>query len=287
MTVADFLRGDRPDCPVEPMPATPPPSTLTELREVLIDYDLSQPRTIQKELGPSELGGKCIAQIARKLAGAPTQPVREPMWAPWQGGAVHTKMEDVLAFWNKRLGRERFLAEQTLQIDADIIGHGDAYDTDTNTVIDWKYVGVTALKELRSALYNKLPSAEQMKQTYRIQTHIYGWGYEQLGYDVKWVRVVLLARSWKFDDSAEWTEAYDKDLVDWAIKRYDSIKEMLKMLNIEQSPEAISLVPRTPGSECAWCDYKQAEPTNWAGCEGDVARRAKITEREMYGIIPA
>jgi hypothetical protein len=129
-----------------------PPSTVAELRDVLIDYEAARPRSMQKELGPSELGTPCRQQIARKLAGAPRRPVTEPTWAPFQGTAVHASMEQVVAFWNAQLGRERWLAEDRLVVDPGpghyppVEGNGDAFDTDHAMVVDWKHVGTTALK---------------------------------------------------------------------------------------------------------------------------------------------
>jgi hypothetical protein len=43
---------------------TMPASTVAELRQVLIDYEAQRPRSMQKELGPSELGTPCQQQIA-------------------------------------------------------------------------------------------------------------------------------------------------------------------------------------------------------------------------------
>jgi hypothetical protein len=94
-----------------------PPSTIAELRNILIGYEAARPRSMQRELGPSELGTPCQQQIARKLAGAPRRPITEPTWAPFQGTAVHASMEHVVAYWNTQLGRERWLAEDRLIVD--------------------------------------------------------------------------------------------------------------------------------------------------------------------------
>ncbi|MGL5910292.1 MAG: hypothetical protein ACRCZP_09845, partial [Phycicoccus sp.] len=185
--------------PEEPAAPEEPPSTIDELRSVLIDYGASRPRSMQRRLGPSELGTPCQQQIARKLAGAPRRPVTDPMWAPFQGTAIHASMEQVVAYWNQRLGRDRWLVEEELEVDPGlpgvegIRGHSDAYDTDQSMVIDWKAVGKTALDKLRSAKRAGKPAAEQISPEYRVQAHLYGRGQERKGRPVQWVRLVLLA----------------------------------------------------------------------------------------------
>src|SRR4051812_9182952 len=155
-------------------PSTPP-STITELRQVLIDYEANRPRSMQKALGPSEIGTPCQQEIARKLAGAPRRPITEPTWAPFQGTAVHASMEDVVAFWNRQLDRERWLAEDRLTVVEGIpaavpggpdyptvAGNGDAFDQDHAMVVDWKHVGTTALDKVRAGKRLGKHPAEQV-----------------------------------------------------------------------------------------------------------------------------
>lgn len=231
------------------------PSTLGELRSVLIAYEHQRPRSRQVALGPSEIGTPCAQQIARKLIAGPQAPAQEPAWAPFQGTAVHNSMNDVIAFWNALEGRERWLPMRRLTIAPGLEGDGDAYDTDHETVVDWKHVGITALKELRSK--------GTVSQEYRVQTHLYGRGYALLGRPVKAVRVVLLARSWKFDDSEEWTEPYDEALALEAIERYEKIKAY-----IEAGGDVLG-VRATPSSKCWWCPFRQpGGPADANGCPG-------------------
>src|SRR5690606_10389784 len=173
----------------------PPPSTVAEMRDVLTSLDASRPRSRQTRLGPSELGTPCQRQLAMKLAGIPRRPAdKRPPWAPMQGTAIHALMEEALRYHNARLGRQRWVIEERLQIDAEIAGHGDAYDTDTGTVVDWKYVGTTALRDLR----RNVPNEQLVKPDYRVQAHLYGYGHERAGRQVRWVRLVFLARSHDF-----------------------------------------------------------------------------------------
>jgi hypothetical protein len=252
-----------------------PASTVAELRQVLIDFEAQRPRSMQKELGPSELGTPCQQQIARKLAGAPRRPITEPTWAPFQGTAVHASMEDVVAFWNQQLGRERWLAEDRLVVSEAagdlpaVAGNGDAFDLDHAMVVDWKHVGTTALKKLRTAKRMGKPPKEQVSAEYRAQAHLYGMGHVNKGREVRHVRLVLLARSWQYDDSDEWTEAYNPAIAQWYLERYWGVVDQLAELDLTADPDAITTVPANP-TACGFCPFKVAgQPSNWTGCAGD------------------
>jgi hypothetical protein len=278
-------------------PAEPPPSTVRELRQVLIDFEASRPRSMQVALGPSELGTPCQQQMARKLAGAPRVPITDPTWAPWQGTAVHAAMEDVVAFWNQQLGRERWLAEDKLEVDpglpgADgtlehgISGHGDAFDVDHAMVVDWKHVGTTALKKLRAGKRAGKPPAEQVSPDYRVQAHLYGLGHQRKGRDVRHVRLVLLARSWQYDDSDEWTEEFLPDVALAALTRYWGTHDVLAALDVAAQPDLIAAVTAAPHKDtCKWCPFNRpGRPSNWDGCPGD-APIDRVIERATAGLI--
>jgi hypothetical protein len=268
-----------------------PASTIAELRQVLIDYEAQRPRSMQRALGPSELGTPCQQQIARKLAGAPRRPVTEPTWAPFQGTAVHASMEQVVAYWNEQLGRERWLAEDRLIVDPGpghypaVEGNGDAFDLDHAMVVDWKHVGTTALKKLRTAKRLGKHPREQVSQEYRIQAHLYGLGHANKGRDVRHVRLVLLARSWQYDDSDEWTEAYNPDLALWAIQRYWDVVDQVAELDLANHPDHITRVKASPGN-CGFCPFARAgQPSDWHGCAGDEAAAQRREEHFADGLI--
>jgi hypothetical protein len=268
-----------------------PPSTITELRQILIDYEANRPRTMQKELGPSELGTPCQQQIARKLAGAPRRPITEPTWAPFQGTAVHASMEHVVAYWNAQLGRQRWLAEDRLVVSEaigglpSVEGNGDAFDTDWDMVVDWKHVGTTALNKLRTAKRLGKAPKDQVSQEYRVQGHLYGLGHANKGRPVSHVRLVLLARSWKYDDSEEWTEPYDERIALWALQRYYDVVGLVNELDIAQHPDQVALIPADPGN-CGFCPFKRGgQPSDWHGCAGDEAATERRMNRLTDGLI--
>lgn len=294
LAAAEWVRVvERPDGSAEfrvPINATvdrEPPSTVGELRDILIGYDASRPRSMQVRLGPSELGTPCQAQIARKLAGAPRRPVTAPAWAPFQGTAVHAEMEQVIAYWNAQLGRTRWLAEDNLQVDDEIRGHGDAYDCDSDMVVDWKHVGTTALSKLRAARRAGKPAGEQVSPEYRVQGHLYGLGHERKGRPVKFVRLVLLARSWQFSDSDEWTEPYQPDIALRALDRYYATKDLLTAFDVANNPPLIGLAPAAPSADgCKWCPFHNpAAPSGWESCQGYTEGAQRAADRFTTGLI--
>jgi hypothetical protein len=269
----------------------PPPSTIETMRDVLTSLDAGRPRSMQTDLGPSELGSPCTRQIAMKIAGLPRQsPDRRPPWAPMQGTAMHALMEEALHAHNAALGRQRWLVEESLTIaenyhgDPDreperIIGHGDAYDTDHDMVIDWKYVGTTALRDVKR---KTIPNHLLVKPEYRVQAHLYGWGHWRAGRTPKWVRLVFLARSHNYDDSAEWTEAFDPDIAAGAICRYWDIRQLVDTLPLATNPALWGVVPAAPGKTCDWCPFARPGPVDGTGCPGNLEQ--KIT-KQTAGLI--
>lgn len=279
-----------------PRPATPPtgppPSTLEEIGQALHRYENSRPRSVQKTLGPSELGTPCDRQIALKLAGV----ARRDMglaWAPMCGTAVHGLMEDVLRAENARLGRERWIIEQKLFMggnagdngirdlrgtDADfedpdlITGHGDAYDCDHDMVVDWKYTGITAR---RKAQRRSVPNEELVSMEYRTQAHLYGLGHHNAGRPVQFVRLVLLARSHDYSESVEWTEEYREDIAVDALTRFYAIRDQVVNLDAARLPERLQWIDATPGDACKWCPFLRRSTTpdqlsvDATGCEGN------------------
>lgn len=254
-----------------------PPSTLAEVRGALTRFESSRPRTVQKTLGPSELGSPCARQIALKLAGVQRHERGLP-WAPMCGTAVHSLMEQVLEAENARLGRPRWVIEETVHLDDELYGHGDAYDADTFTVVDWKYTGVTARKKALRKRVDGRPAEnhELVSPTYRAQAHLYGLGHENAGRKVTHVRLVMLARSHDFDESVEWTEEYRPDIAVDAMARFYAIRDTVINTDAATHPERLIDVEATPGDECKWCPFRRATPpgglpVDATGCVGDLA----------------
>lgn len=262
----------RPDDDVEP------PSMLPGIQALLRDFDESRPRSQQKRPGPSELGTPCGRQLAYKIAQYKGAQIAEPndrglKWAALQGTMMHRLMEEVLEWENGRRagepGFDPWDVEAEAVIDDNIRGSSDAHQR--VTVVDWKYTGKSKLDKLRSAKRRGLPPKEQITQEYRVQTHLYGLARELRGLPVKWVRIILLARSYDFTESEEWTERYDPRIAAWAVNRYYRLDELVDELNLAEHPERWVEVPSSPsGDACHFCPFKRpGGDADDTGCPGD------------------
>lgn len=254
-------------------PPSTPPSTLAEIAGALMRYEASRPRSVQTTLGPSELGTPCARQIAMKLAGVQRHERGLP-WAPMCGTAVHSLMEDVLTRENERLGRQRWIIEETVHLDDELTGHGDAYDSDHALVIDWKYTGTTAR---RKAARRSVPNDQLVSAEYRVQAHLYGLGHENAGRPVTHVRLVMLARSHDYGESVEWTEEYRPDIAIDAMTRFYNIRDRVTNNDMATRPERLAAIEATPGEACKWCPFQRPTPFGGAdvdatGCVGNTAR---------------
>ena len=271
-------------------PTCEPASTVDRLGRLIAEYEAAKPRSTQSHLGPSELGTPCERQVALKLAGV-RQPARGDVWAPWQGTCVHAGIEAVLGWDNDRRVAEGEVAPWVIEGAVEILpgyirGHSDARYVPDEMVVDWKYVGTTALKKLRVAQRAGRHPREQVSQEYRVQAHLYGYGVRRAGRAVRWVRIVLLARSAFYVDSAEWTEPYDERVAQWAIDRYKRLVGWVDDLNGRQRPENLVAVPAAPGDACKWCPFRRVGPeVDATGCRGDTDETAASSG--LAGIIPS
>lgn len=190
--------------------------------DVVFDAIVNQPRSLQKSIGPSEIGTDCIRCLARKLMGIEKMPIEalaDVPWLPFIGTSVHAQLEEMFKRQNKKLGRPRWLVEIRLPIgrigDKEITGSCDLFDTDTGTVIDHKVVGTTKLKSLPK----KGPG-----NTYRIQAHLYGYGWTKLGYEVNEVSVKFYPRNdISLISGYYWHEKYDETIAVTALERANEV----------------------------------------------------------------
>ena len=157
-----------------------------EIRRIIETRMSSQPRDLQREIGPSELGTSCVHCLAAKLAGWPER--RRPAWLPFIGTCVHARFEQWFGEAEETVftgpapedERRRFVPEmrvtvghlQGLHAGYDVKGSIDLYDRKTGSTIDWKIVGNTTLTKVK---------AHGPSQQYRVQASLYGIGLKNRG----------------------------------------------------------------------------------------------------------
>lgn len=154
-----------------------------EVRRVVYASAAQAPRSLQRHLGPSEIGYACDRRVAASLAELPrTNHVQDP-WPAILGTAGHAWLEKAFRSENERLGRIRWVPEARVTPIDGHAGTADLYDADEQSVDDHKILGPSSMAKIRSA--------SGPPRHYVVQLLLYARGYRRLGLPVR--RVVILA----------------------------------------------------------------------------------------------
>ena len=229
------------------------------------EYDANRPRSLQKFLGPSEVGAPCDRQLAMKLAGVePVNQTADP-WFAIMGTAVHAWLADAVVWYNdvylNRVGNPRFLVENRVKVKAkeggyDTSGHTDVYDVDNQRVIDWKIVGKTTMQKVERG---ETPE-EQAGPQYTVQANTYGRGWVEAGYEVKTLLICFLPRS-NFLHRMKVVELpFQPEVSERALARVAAIDQLRQFI----APHEF------PASGCTiWCPYfRPSFPLGPTSCPG-------------------
>lgn len=224
----------------------------------------NHPRSLQKQIGPSEIGDVCERKIAYKLLGT-VERERPSAWKPTIGTAVHSWLEDAfdadnLAHLSDMDGEERWMVETKVTSGfvpgvGFITGSCDLYDRVCAHVWDHKIVGRTQLKKYRS---------QGPSDVYRVQAHLYGQGWVNRGFPVDWVGICFLPRDGDLSDTFQWAEEFDSSVAENALARLGKIAAVVAESG-EGAPAAL-----TPGdSYCYFCPFFSPKSTDLSvGCPG-------------------
>lgn len=268
--------GDRPPLTGDGVPSLPPhlqqrggsPDLLWRELNYLITTALdTAPRSVQTELGPSEIGDECARRMGHKLLGSQRRQ-QPPNWKAGMGTWAHAGLADVLDQENVRCapdlgGVERFLVEHRVEVGSGVFGTVDAYDQITATVIDWKTCGRTMLRKYRTFG----PGA-----TYQLQAHLYGLGIRATGRPVDTVMIIFLPRQGDLSEAYVWHEPFDPDLAEAALQRYDGIRALVEAMGLA----ALDALPMAP----AWCTHCPFydDPHGSGSCPGHPDSRPPLDE---------
>lgn len=245
-----------------------PAHTAEHLMHLITDAISNHPRSLQRQIGPSEIGHPCPRRIGYKMLGKGERQ-GEPNWKATVGTALHSWLEHVLDAANVNYeartasGQERFYLEQRVTVGQilgrDIDGSCDVYDRATATVVDWKSVGPTQL-----AKYKRFGPGDQ----YRAQAHLYGRGWRARGLPVDTVMVVFLPRNGELAETYIWHEPYNEDVAVAALQRATGIALATQTLGTDALGHLA-----TADAFCHRCPYFLAHSTDLkAGCPGDDGR---------------
>ncbi|GAA3832311.1 hypothetical protein GCM10022226_61930 [Sphaerisporangium flaviroseum] len=241
--------------------ADPFAALVADLDQVIGHVAAHQPRSLQRRLGPSEIGCPCHRRIGYKLAGVP--PCHHSMkWEAYIGTAFHAQIAKDLEAILAPDGWPRFLVEQKVHVGQiageDIDGTSDVYDRVSGYVIDWKLVGKTSLARYRA----RGPGAQ-----YQVQVHTYGRGWRLRGFPVNGVAIAFLPRSERFERRHFWGEPYDEHIAVQALAQVDAIDAAIKAAGVQALP-----LLSTANAGCHHCDwFRPGSRDVTRGCPGELA----------------
>lgn len=240
-----------------------------ELRRVVIEHASRSPRSLQLQLGPSEVGVACDRQVVGKMAGLPkTNHVMDP-WPSIVGTAVHAWLADAFAAENDRLGAIRWVPEQRVitHPDTSLIhpGTGDLYDADEQSVDDHKCLGESSMAKIRRP--------EGPPRKYVVQLLLYGEGFRRLGLPVKRVALIAWPRtSSSLDGLYVWDREHSAADDQLLTEVFDQTRTRQQLaIEVHAGRLPINAIPATPdNSECFFCPFyrPQSAKDGGPGCPG-------------------
>lgn len=247
------------------------PDRLGEEMLDLIAHDIeNQERSLQKEIGPSEVGSPCGRKVLYGMLQTPKVNLSAPpKLKAYIGSGAHLMFAGMLDKYNlKHFSdwgfQERFYVETELQVGEidgkPLTGHCDVFDRATCTVIDWKTAGPTQMKHYR---------ASGPGPQYQAQAHLYGRGWHRYrGFTVDRVMLIFVPRQGELKDSVVWSEPYDEQVALDALARCDGLATVAHMFGADSALQMLDGVEDFC-SDCDWFAPHRTMATT-AGCPGVV-----------------
>lgn len=243
-------------------PVVPPlTETREQLQRVIKTAAAQAPRSVQRSIGPSEIGEPCQRRLTYRLLDLPgTNPNGDP-WPSIIGTAAHAWLADAFESENARLPKRRYLVEQRVWMTDGISGTCDLFDLERCEVIDHKIVGITTMNKLKRG---------NITERYRVQLHLYGFGFVRAGLAVKNVTLACYPRGGFLDGLWLWSEPYDPAIAEAALDRMSTLTASAYILNLDNPHSPFwALIPHDPGPGCAWCPlWRPGQPVDTEGCPG-------------------
>lgn len=215
------------------------------IRDQIWTASATSSRSMQAEVGFSELGTACPRRLAYRLRGAAPVSHADPLRS-----VVGTGGHLILAEFYRRIdaGTGRYLVEEPVWYRG-VPGTADLFDRRRKVVIDWKFKALAKVRRAR----REGPSSD-----YRIQVHGYGTALRARGEDVTHVAIAYIPVDGDLADIYIWIEPLDPSIVDAAISALASM--------------AVDPVtaPASPSPLCGWCPHHNpslTQPTQTA-CPG-------------------
>lgn len=258
-----------------------------ELRDAVTRFAARMARSLQRHLGPSELGHQCDRQLIGKMAGAghgdSSNSLHDP-WASFVGTAIHAILEDVFK-WDAAAqdpqkseaenGRNpgRWEAERRVTPDP----KSPSPHPGTADLYDWKYKGVVDHKCQSEAVRDKL-KRNGPPPHYFFQMMLYALGYMWAGFTVERIMLVSWPRTKStMNDIYVYEHVITQDDMQ---ATYDLLEKTAVREEIAKfvANGTISLydIPMTPSdSDCQYCPFfnpRAAVDKSLKGCPGTASK---------------
>ena len=218
----------------------------TKLIEMVRWAEKQNPRSKQVAIGPSEIGDQCDRRIGYRIAQVSACNTEFDQWPATVGTAVHSWLDDAVQAWMGEHDDPSWATETTLSVTEFVEGHSDLYSHQHQAVIDWKTAGPDVMKKIRK---------DGPPPGYMIQTHIYGYGFEQKGWPVKKVALAFLPRAGWLKDMYVWSADYDRSVAEAALTRLYGIARKVVSLDVLKQSHRWEQIEATPSNACGFCPW--------------------------------
>lgn len=230
-----------------------------ELLAIIADCESNHPRSLQKEIGPSEIGDLCERKLGFKVWEVPGRSLKHSKWRSTVGTAIHSWMDTCFA-----ADPDRWLCESRVitgtwhdgEKERVLGGKCDLFDLERGCVVDFK---TTSKHKMADYARGNIP------ELYRIQIHCYGLGMANAGRDVQSVGLLFLPRD---DDlnlasSVYWEEPFDAQVA------LDALARLTDIAHRSIRGDFASL--QTAQSFCARCEWYSPNGNPASGtCPGEI-----------------
>jgi len=217
-----------------------------EMTEIIKWADSRSPRTLQTNLGPSEISSGCKRAIGMRMARIPVINEGADPWPAIVGTGIHMWLEQAVKGWAIAHRDHNWRTEVELPFTEQLTGHGDLFHVGRGWVVDHKSAGKDRMTEVIK---------QGPPEKYINQVNIYGLGYELLGYTVTKVGLVFYPRAGRLKDVVAWVEDYDRARAFRSLDQLPIIEHQLIQLDVINNPHRWEQVDAKPSHDCGYCPY--------------------------------
>lgn len=211
----------------------------SELIKTITSTSKNSNRSLQVEVGPSEIGG-CRRRTWNRLNGMPETNQNTMRLSSIMGTAIHTYIQE--AFHSQDPFGEQYLLENEFEYDG-LKGHVDMYDLKNKEVVDWKTTKKSGL--------TYFPSKQQ-----RWQVQLYGYLINKNGKEVETVTLVAIPRDGDERDIVYHSEPYSEEM---------ALEALQWLADVKATTDAPA-----PEKDVAFCKFycQFYDETGKVGCTG-------------------